>query len=133
MLKKKDFILMAAIAVSVLTVILVWARWNGLPSEMPAHFDPQGNAAGTMPRAALLLYDGVSVLICVVSALVRFKKPLRRKALSLITLFLALAILCSACVSLTAGRQPLFMFAEPLFVLGIIVTLVVTAVKVRKV
>ena len=130
--KKKDTLLISAIIVMALNIVLVMANWDILPVNMPAHFNPQGHASGTMPRSMLWAYVGISALICIVSGCISFKDQRRRKALSLITLFLTLIILCSTCVSLTGGRHPIFMFAEPVFLLGIVITLIVTGIKVRK-
>lgn len=130
--KKKDTLLISAIIVMALNIVLVMANWDILPVNMPAHFNPQGHASGTMPRSMLWAYVGISALICIVSGCISFKDPRRRKALSLITLFLTLIILCSTCVSLTGGRHPIFMFAEPVFLLVIVITLIVTGIKVRK-
>ena len=39
-----------------LNALAILVQWNSLPEPLPAHFDLQGNASGTMPRSMLLLY-----------------------------------------------------------------------------
>ena len=34
----------------IVNVCAIWISWESLPETLPAHFGPQGNAAGSMAR-----------------------------------------------------------------------------------
>lgn len=62
MKNNKWFIPILIVAVNALMVIV---KWSSLPELLPAHFDLQGNASGTMSRSMLPLYPAVSGAVCV--------------------------------------------------------------------
>ena len=45
----------------------VFIRWTSLPEILPAHFDLQGNASGSMPRSTLIIYPVIGLVICAVA------------------------------------------------------------------
>ena len=47
------FISILIVAINALAILV---RWSSLPELLPAHYDLQGNAGGTMPRSMLFLY-----------------------------------------------------------------------------
>ena len=124
--KKYWFIPILIVALNALAIAL---QWSTLPEVMPAHYDLEGNAGGTMPRAILLLYPLIGAAICGISYLIaRFWKRFEA-ALVILSSGICLVIFCSVMVSLTAGKVPAFMLAEPVILLAAIV---VAAIKSRK-
>ena len=111
---------------------MVLVRWSSLQTQLPAHFDLQGNASGTMPRAMLLLYLFVGVAIVAGAYLVARWKPRLETGLMILTSGALLVLLASTCVTLTAGTMPIFMLAEPVILLAAVVGFVVSVVKSRK-
>ena len=51
--KKRWFIPILIVAINALAILV---KWSSLSEILPAHYDLQGNAGGTMPRSVLLLY-----------------------------------------------------------------------------
>ena len=111
---------------------MVLVRWSSLQTQLPAHFDLQGNASGTMPRAMLLLYLLVGVAIVAGAYLVARWKPRLETGLMILTSGALLVLLASTCVTLTAGTMPIFMLAEPVILLAAVVGFVISVVKSRK-
>ena len=111
---------------------MVLVRWSSLPTQLPAHFDLQGNASGTMPRAMLLLYLLVGVAIVAGAYLVARWKPRLETGLVILTSGALLVLLASTCVTLTAGTMPIFMLAEPVILLVAVVGFVIAVAKARK-
>ena len=111
---------------------MVLVRWSSLQTQLPAHFDLQGNAGGTMPRAMLLLYLLVGVAIVAGAYLVARWKPRLETGLMILTSGALLVLLASTCVTLTAGTMPIFMLAEPVILLAAVVGFVISVVKSRK-
>ena len=120
------------ILIVVLNALAIMVRWNCLPESLPAHFDLQGNAAGTMPRNVLLLYLLLSAAICLIAHMVaRIKHRLKTGLIILVSGF-CLVLLLSTMVSLTSGKVPLFMLAEPVVLLSSVVAFIVSVLKSRK-
>ena len=111
---------------------MVLVRWSSLPTQLPAHFDLQGNASGTMPRAMLLLYLLVGVAIVAGAYLVARWKTKLETGLMILTSGALLVLLASTCVTLTAGTMPIFMLAEPVILLAAVVGFVIAVAKARK-
>ena len=111
---------------------MVLVRWSSLQTQLPAHFDLQGNASGTMPRAMLLLYLLIGVAIVAGAYLVARWKPRLETGLMILTSGALLVLLASTCVTLTAGTMPIFMLAEPVILLAAVVGFVISVVKSRK-
>ena len=51
--KRGWYIPFMIVAANALAIIL---QWNSLQEILPAHYDLEGNAGGTMPRTMLLVY-----------------------------------------------------------------------------
>ena len=68
--KKEWFILALIVAANALAIAL---SWNALPDPLPAHYDLDGNASGTMCKTALLLYPLASAAFCLVSYAISLK------------------------------------------------------------
>lgn len=100
--------------------VAVLVRWGSLPEMLPAHFDLQGNAGGSMPRGTLLFYPLISLAVCAVLFVLarRWSKRLQVRGLVILASGIALTVLSSTMVTLTTGTVPLFMLAEPV-ILGI--------------
>ena len=124
----------------IVNMCAIWIRWSVLPDVLPAHFDPAGNASGSMAKTTLLFYPVISIMLCLMTygiyALINniFKlkpdeKGLRMCGLHVFASCLALTVLSSTMVTLTMGTCPLFMFAEPVLMLAGITTLIVCLVK----
>ena len=110
-------------------------RWGALSEVIPAHFDLQGNAAGTMPRNTLLLYPLIGAVVCFAAYVTARMKPVLKDGLAILASGICLILLSSTMVSLTYGQFPVFMLAEPviliLAVAGFIFS-VVNSYKTRK-
>ena len=103
-----------------------------LPEPLPAHFDLQGNASGTMPRSMLLLYLLIGVAVCLIAYVIGRMKPKFQSGLVILTSGICLVLFLSTMVSLTAGTMPVFMLAEPVVLLAAVIAFVVCFVKSRK-
>ena len=126
----------------IVNVCAICIKWSSLPETLPAHFDPQGNASGTLARNTLAFYPVISLMACLaaygIAAIARVlilkadETGLRLLGLHCLTTSIALTILSSTMVTLTFGTQPLFMFAEPPIIIAGITTFIVCLLKARK-
>ena len=109
-------------------------RWGSLPEMLPAHFDLQGNAGGSMPRGTLLFYPLISLAVCAVLFVLarRWSKRLQRRGLIILASGIALTVLSSTLVTLTTGTVPLFMLAEPVIMALALVASIICFVKARR-
>ncbi len=134
---------MVPVIIIIVNVCAIWIRWSALPHVLPAHFDPAGNASGSMDRTTLIYYPIISLMLCLVTygiytlannifKLKSDEKGLRMCGLHVFASCLALTILSSTMVTLTMGTCPLFMFAEPVLLIAGITTLIVCLIKARK-
>ena len=117
------------VAINALAIIL---RWSSLPELLPAHFDLQGNAGGTMPRSVLLLYLLMGAAICLIAYVIARIKPKLQLGLIILTSGICLVLFLSTMVTLTFGTMPIFMLAEPVVLLAAVIGFVVSIVKSRK-
>lgn len=128
--KRGWYIPILIVAINALAIIV---RWSSLPELLPAHFDLQGNASGTMPRSMLFLYLLIGVAICLITyAIGRMTKKLQ-KGLVILASGICLVLLLSTMVMLTSGTMPIFMIAEPVILLVAIIGFIVCVVKSRKI
>ena len=124
--KRSWFIPILILAINVLAIIV---RWSSLPEILPAHYDLQGNAGGTMPRSVLLLYPLIGAAVCLVAYLIARIKHKLQTGLVILVSGICLVLLSSALVTLTSGTMPIFMLAEPVILLAAVVGFVVCVVK----
>ena len=115
-----------------LNALAILVQWNSLPEPLPAHFDLQGNASGTMSRSMLLLYLLMGVAVCLIAYVISRMKPQLQSGLVILTSGICLVLFLSTMVSLTAGTMPVFMLAEPVVLLAAVIGFVVCFVKSRK-
>ena len=127
--KKSWFIPVLIVAVNVLAIIVCW---TSLPEVLPAHFDLEGNAGGSMPRNMLLLYPLASGVVCLVSYVIARIWKVLQKGLAILSSGISLVILFSLLVTLTRGTMPIFMLAEPVILLAAVIGFIVSVVKQRK-
>jgi hypothetical protein len=127
--KKSWFIPVLIVAVNVLAIIVCW---TSLPEVLPAHFDLEGNAGGSMPRNMLLLYPLASGVVCLVSYVIARVWKMLQKGLAILSSGISLVILFSLLVTLTRGTMPIFMLAEPVILLAAVIGFIVSVVKSRK-
>ena len=127
--KRNLFIPVLIVAVNALAILV---RWGSLEEILPAHFDLQGNASGTMPRNMLLLYVLFSAAVCLVSYIIARFKPELKKGIVVLSSGICLILLLSTMVTLTTGTMPFFMLAEPVVLLASVIGFVVCVVKSRK-
>lgn len=111
----KWFIPILIVAVNALTVIV---KWSSLPELLPAHFDLQGNAGGTMARSMLPLYPAASAAVFLLFWLIDRKAKRLDTGLVVLTSGISLILLCSTMVTLTTGKMPVFMLAEPVILVA---------------
>ena len=117
------------IIIIVINVLLISVRWNSLPELLPAHFDLQGNASGTMSRNVLLLYPLVETVLCLFAYVFARIKQKLQLGLIILTSGVSLVLLSSTLVSLTSGTMPVFMLVEPVILLVAIIGFIVSVVK----
>ena len=129
MKNNKWFIPTLIVAVNALAIIV---KWSSLPELLPAHFDLQGNAGGTMARSMLPLYPAAGAAVCVLFWLIARKAKRLDTGLVVLTSGISLILLCSTMVTLTFGQMPVFMLAEPVILLAAVIGCVVSIVRSRK-
>lgn len=117
------------VALNTLAIIL---QWSSLSEVLPAHYDLQGNAGGTMPRSMLLLYILVECVICIVTYLIGRMKPKLQTCMDVLASGICLVLFLSTMVTLTSGTMPIFMLAEPIILLVTVIGFIVCVVKSRK-
>lgn len=117
------------VALNTLAVIL---QWSSLSEVLPAHYDLQGNAGGTMPRSMLLLYILVECVICIATYLIGQIKPKLQTCMDVLASGICLVLFLSTMVTLTSGTMPIFMLAEPIILLVTVIGFIVCVVKSRK-
>ena len=127
--KRVWFIPVLIVAVNALAILV---QWSSLEEILPAHFDLQGNAAGTMPRNMLLLFPLIGILVCLVSYFIARFKPVLKNGIVVMASGISLVLLFSTMVTLTHGKMPVFMLAEPVVLLAAIIGSVICVVKARK-
>ena len=127
--KRGWFIPMLIVAINALAILV---QWSSLSELLPAHYDLQGNASGTMPRSMLLLYLLIGAAVCLIAYVVaRFQHKLQ-KGLVILASGICLILFSSTLVTLTSGTMPIFMLAEPVILLVAVTGFVVFFVKSRK-
>ena len=115
-----------------LNALAILVQWSSLPEPLPAHFDLQGNASGTMSRSMLLLYLLMGVAVCLIAYVIGRIKPKLQSGFVILTSGICLVLLSSTMVTLTSGTLPIFMLAEPVILLAAVIGFVVCFVKSRK-
>lgn len=129
MKNNKWFIPILVIAVNALAVIV---KWSSLPEFLPAHFDLQGNASGTMARSMLPLYPAAGAAVFLLFWLIARKAKRLDTGLVILTSGISLILLCSTMVTLTTGKMPVFMMAEPVILVAALVGFILCLRKDRK-
>ena len=128
-IKKSRLIPLLIVALNALSIML---RWHHLPEQLPAHYDIQGNAGGTMPRSALLLYILVGVVVCLITYTIGHMKQKLQKGVVILASGVCLVLFSSTMVTLTSGTMPIFMLAEPIILLAAIVGFTISVVRSYK-
>ena len=132
-MNRRGFIIpITVVAINALAIIM---RWGSLSEVIPAHFDLQGNAAGTMSRNTLLMYPLIGAAVCIGAYVLSRMKPILQKGLTILASGICLILLSSTMVSLTYGQFPVFMLAEPVILILAVagsVFSVVNSFKTRK-
>lgn len=118
------------IIIVAINALAIAIRWTSLPELLPAHFDLQGNASGTMPRNTLLLYPLIGAAICLFTHIIARLKHTLQPALIILASGAGLVLFLSTMVSLTFGKTPVFMLAEPVVLLVALVGVGVYLVRV---
>ena len=114
-MNRRGFIIpITVVAINALAIIM---RWGALSEVIPAHFDLQGNAAGTMPRNTLLLYPLIGAAVCFAAYVIARMKPILKNGIAVLASGVCLILLSSTMVSLTYGQFPVFMLAEPIILI----------------
>lgn len=127
--KRSWLIPIAIVAVNALAIICCW---KSLPDPLPAHYDLQGNPDGVMQRGVLSIYPLIGAVICLAAYMIARIKSSLQSALIILTSGVCLVILSSSLVSLTFGKIPLFMLAEPVILLIAVAASVISILKSRK-
>ena len=117
------------ILIVALNALAIIVRWGSLPELLPAHYDLQGNAGGTMPRSMLLLYILMGAAVCLFAYMVGRIKEELQSGLVILTSGICLVLFSSTMVTLTSGTMPIFMLAEPVILLAAVSGFVVCIVK----
>ena len=129
MSKKMWFIPILIVALNALAIIV---RWGSLSELLPAHFDLEGNAGGTMPRNMLLVNIAIGAVVCLIAYIIGRQNQNIQKGMVILSSGISLVLFCSTMVTLTSGTMPIFMLAEPVILLAAIIGFVVSVVKARK-
>ena len=66
-MKWRNYGWMVPVIIIIVNVCAIWIRWSALPHVLPAHFDPAGNASGSMDRTTLIYYPIISLMLCLVT------------------------------------------------------------------
>ena len=127
---KKSWLL--PILIVTLNALVIIVRWSTLPELLPAHYDLQGNASGTMPRSMLLIYILLGVGVCLIAYIIGRMKQKLQKGLVVLASGICLVQFSSTMVTLTFGTMPFFMLAEPVILLIAVVGFIVCVVKSHK-
>lgn len=125
-MKKKWFIPVLIVVLNALAIII---RWSSLPELLPAHYDLQGNADGTMPRSMLFVYVLIGAVVCLIAYIIGCMKQKLQKGLTILASGICLVLLLSTMVTLTSGTMSIFMLAEPVVLLIAVIGCVVSVVK----
>ena len=112
--------------------LAILVRWSALSELLPAHFNLQGNASGTMPRSSLLLPPLIGAAVCLIAYVVARKKQKLQTGLIILASGICLVLLSSTMVTLTSGKLPIFMLAEPVILLVAVIGFVISVIKSRK-
>ena len=115
-----------------LNALAIIVLWGSLPELLPAHYDLQGNPDGVMQRGVLSIYPLIGAVICLAAYMIARIKSSLQSALIILTSGVCLVILSSSLVSLTFGKIPLFMLAEPVILLIAVAASVISILKSRK-
>ena len=126
--KKRWFIPILIVAINALAILV---KWSSLSEILPAHYDLQGNASGTMPRSMLLLYILMGAGVCLVSYIIGRMKQNIRTSLAILASGICLVLFSSTMVTLTSGTMPIFMLAEPVILLAAVIGAVISVFKLR--
>jgi hypothetical protein len=127
--KRSWFIPFLIVALNALAIIIMW---GSLSEILPAHFDLEGNASGTMPRNMLLINVLIGAVVCLIAyAIGRIKQKLQ-KGIVILASGICLVLFSSTMVTLTSGTMPFFMLAEPVILLAAVIGFIVCVVRSRK-
>ena len=110
------------VVVNALAVILQWSK---LPEVLPAHFDLEGNASGSISRSMLPFYPLAGAAFCLITYLVARIKNKLYKGLIFLSSGICLVLFISTLVTLTTGTMPVFMLAEPVVLLAAIFAFII--------
>ena len=124
--KRYWFLPVLIVAINALAVIV---KWNSLPEFLPAHFDLEGNAGGTMPRNALLYQPLIGAAVCLAAYISACIKNRLQTGLVILSSGICMVLLLSTLVTLTMGRMPVFMLAEPVVLLAAVAAGIISMVK----
>ena len=129
-MKKQGWLIpILIVTINALTIIV---QWSSLQEILPAHFDLDGNASGTMPRTMLLIFPLIGAAICLVAYGIGRIKLKLQMGLVVLSSGLCLILLASTMVTLTSGTMPIFMLSEPVILLASVIGSIVCIVKARK-
>ena len=123
---------LAPILIVALNALAIIIRWSSLPELLPAHYDLQGNADGTMPRSMLFVYVLIGAVICLTAYIIGRMNQKFQKGLAFLASGICLVLLLSTMVTLTSGTMPIFMLAEPVVLLLAVVGCIVCRSAHRK-
>ena len=117
--------------VTINALAIIWT-WSSLSEVIPAHFDLQGNATGTMSRNILLMYPLIGMAVSISTYVIARMKPILKTGLTILASGICLILLSSTLVSLTYGQFPVFMLAEPVILIIALAGFIVSLAQSRK-
>lgn len=131
-MKKLGWTLPALVVCINAAILLI--LWNSLSETLPAHFDLEGNASGSISRTTLIYYPVIGAVIGLVAYWIRCRvdKKYFNGGLLILATGIELIILSSTMVTLTTGTKPFFMLAEPVILVTALTAFIVGFVKSRK-
>ena len=92
MSKKMWFIPILIVALNALAIIV---RWGSLSELLPAHFDLEGNAGGTMPRSMLLVNIAIGAVVYLIAYIIGRLKQNIQKGMVILSSGISLVLFCS--------------------------------------
>lgn len=117
------------VLIVVVNTIAVIVRWKALPEIIPAHFDLQGNAGGSMPRNMLLLQPLLGTAVCMTAYIIARLKQRLQTGFVILASGICLILMSSTMVSLTSGQMPIFMLSEPVILLLSLTAFIICMVR----
>ena len=85
-----------------------------------------------MPRTTLIMYPLIAAAVCLAGYVIARIKQTLQTPLVILASGISLIVLFSTLVTLTSGKMPFFMLAEPVILILTVIAFIICALKSRK-